>query len=227
MTPTNNNVTTIPATNSATNSIVQWTPNATISYDYNRTTMSNMDTSTSITKIATSLVKAQRKMGSALKDSKNPFFKSSYADLNSIREATLPVLLDEGISVLQPTVVINGKNYVRTLLLHESGEWLSCDTEIVVAKQNDPQASGSGISYARRYGLQSFLNVGATDDDGELAMGRKQANYREESVVANAIKSVLPTNEPVKKAASFRKPGNVTQSVPAAGTAETQGTGWE
>jgi hypothetical protein len=39
-------------------------------------------------------------------------------------------------------------------------------TEIVFAKQNDAQAQGSGITYARRYGLQSFVCVGADDDDG-------------------------------------------------------------
>ena len=42
-------------------------------------------------------------------------------------------------------------------------------TEIVFAKQNDAQAQGSGITYARRYGLQSFVCVGADDDDGNKA----------------------------------------------------------
>lgn len=129
--------------------------------------------SATISKIAAALLKAQSNMGSATKDSKNPFFKSSYADLNAIREVTIPALNSQGISVLQPTVVIDGKNYVRTTLLHESGEFMAADTEVVQAKVNDPQAHGSGISYARRYGLQSFLNVGAVDDDGELSMGRK------------------------------------------------------
>ena len=55
------------------------------------------------------------------------------------------------------------------MLLHESGECLESFTEIVYSKQNDAQAQGSGISYARRYGLQSFINVGASDDDGNAA----------------------------------------------------------
>jgi hypothetical protein len=92
--------------------------------------------------------------------------------LNAVREATIPVLNKNGITVLQPMTVFEGKSYVETTLLHESGEFLTSLTEIIVAKQNDPQAAGSAQSYARRYGLQSFLCVGAEDDDGEKSMGR-------------------------------------------------------
>jgi hypothetical protein len=116
--------------------------------------------------IAKAFIAAQKEMGNAIKDSKNPFFKSAYADLNSVREACLPALNANGIAVLQPIVQIDGKNFVKTLLLHESGESIEGLTEILFAKQNDPQAQGSGITYARRYGLQSLINIGAEDDDG-------------------------------------------------------------
>lgn len=119
--------------------------------------------------IAKALIKSQQEMGTAKKDSSNPFFKSKYADLNSIREACMPVLNANGIAVLQPIVNENGKNYVKTLLLHESGESIESMTEIIYNKQNDAQAQGSGITYARRYGLQSLVNIGADDDDGNKA----------------------------------------------------------
>lgn len=131
-----------------------------------------MNRSESIVKISAALVKAQSNMSNATKGSANPFFKSRYADLNAIREASLPVLNAHGISVLQPTTVIDGKLYVETLLLHESGEFISGVYEVVVGKQNDPQALGAAISYSRRYGLQSMVNIGAEDDDAESAMGR-------------------------------------------------------
>ncbi len=172
--------------------------------------MENMVTSGSITKIASALVKAQQKMGNALKDSKNPFFKSSYADLNSIREAVMPALSELGVGVFQPTVVVNGKQFVRTLLLHESGEFLSADTEVVAIKQNDPQAHGSAVSYARRYGLQSFLNCGTTDDDGEAAMVRKSA-----PVEAPSKSDATPTEAP-KKTSSFRKAATTPAPAPEA-----------
>lgn len=131
--------------------------------------------------LAKALVNAQSEMGAALKDSKNPFFKSKYADLNAIIDASVPVLNKHGISVLQPTttVVSNSttgetKSVVRTILLHTSGELLSSDTDIICSKPNDPQAMGSAISYARRYGLQAFVVLKAEDDDGNAGSGKTE-----------------------------------------------------
>ena len=123
--------------------------------------------------IATALLKAQSEMSNAKKGAVNPFFKSKYADLNSIREAVIPTLNANGISILQPIVHVDGKNFVKTILLHETGEMLESLTEIVYNKINDAQAQGSGISYARRYSLQSFVCVGADDDDGQKAVEPK------------------------------------------------------
>ena len=119
--------------------------------------------------ISTALVKAQSEMSNPTKGNTNPFFKSKYADLNAIREAVIPVLNANGISILQPIVHRDGKNFVNTILLHESGELMESFTEIIYNKINDAQAQGSGITYARRYGLQSFVCIGAADDDGNKA----------------------------------------------------------
>jgi hypothetical protein len=123
--------------------------------------------------IATALLNAQGEMSNPKKGATNPFFKSKYADLNAIREAVIPVLNAHGISVLQPIVHFENKNFVKTILLHESGELMDSLTEIIYNKQNDAQAQGSGISYARRYALQSFVCVGADDDDGQKAVQNK------------------------------------------------------
>lgn len=129
-----------------------------------------MQTSQTITKIAAALLKAQSEMSNAKKDAVNPFFKKTYADLNAIREAVLPVLNKNGISAIQPTCIIEGADYVETVLLHESGEFISSLTRIVVDKVNDAQRHGSGLSYARRYALQSIVNIGAEDDDANKAV---------------------------------------------------------
>ena len=144
--------------------------------------------------IAAALVKAQKEMGTAKKDSSNPFFKSKYADLNAIREACLPILNNNGIVVLQPLVHIDGKNFVKTILLHESGESIEGITEIIYSKANDAQAQGSGITYARRYGLQSLVNVGAEDDDGNKASTpvkeeKKETQWLTEEQFQKAMKS--------------------------------------
>jgi hypothetical protein len=80
---------------------------------------------------------------------------------------------------LQPIVQVDGKNFVKTLLLHESGESIECLTEILFSKPNDAQAQGSGITYARRYGLQSLVNIGAEDDDGNKASEKPKETKKE------------------------------------------------
>jgi hypothetical protein len=145
--------------------------------------------------IATALLNAQGEMSNPKKGATNPFFKSKYADLNAIREAVIPVLNAHGISVLQPIVHFENKNFVKTILLHESGELLESLTEIIYNKQNDAQAQGSGISYARRYALQSFVCVGADDDDGQKAVQNKPNATKE---VMQKAKTAGATIEQIK-----------------------------
>ena len=145
--------------------------------------------------IATALLNAQEEMSNPKKGATNPFFKSKYADLNAIREAVIPTLNAHGISVLQPIVHLEGKNFVKTILLHESGEFLESVTEIIYNKQNDAQAQGSGISYARRYALQSFVCVGADDDDGQKAVQQKPQATKE---VMQKAKKANATIEQIK-----------------------------
>jgi hypothetical protein len=145
--------------------------------------------------IATALLKAQSEMSNPKKGATNPFFKSKYADLNAIREAVIPILNANEIVVLQPIVHLDNKNFVQTILLHSSGEKLESLTEIIYNKQNDAQAQGSGISYARRYSLQSFVCVGADDDDGQKAVQSKPQATKE---VMDKAKTANATIEAIK-----------------------------
>jgi hypothetical protein len=124
---------------------------------------------------AKAFIKAQSEMVKAIKDSNNPHFKSKYADLTSVRDACVPFLNNNGIAVLQPIIQLDNKQYIKTVLLHESGEEYSCLTEIMHT-QNTAQAHGSGITYARRYGLQSLVCIGADDDDGNKASEGNEAS---------------------------------------------------
>lgn len=158
--------------------------------------------SDSLGQIAKALVSAQKVMGNATKDSKNPFFKSKYADLNAVREAVLPSLNANGISVLQPTIFLDGRKFVQTVFLHESGEFISGLTEVLSAKELDAQAQGSGISYARRYGLQSLANVGAEDDDGQAAVGKPNKPDHYEAEIKYRKESAAPSDSPAKSPAN-------------------------
>lgn len=132
-----------------------------------------MQKSDTITKIAKALVEAQKEIGAATKEAVNPFFHSKYADLGSVMEACKEALNKNGISVLQPVgVTEHGGEYVETILLHESGEFISDRMKITMVKQ-DPQSQGSAITYARRYALQSMVFIPAEDDDANSAMPKQ------------------------------------------------------
>jgi hypothetical protein len=124
-----------------------------------------MKKSESIAKITPAFLEAQQNIESVIKDSNNPYYKSKYADLTSVIEACKDKLNAQGIAILQP---INGME-LETILIHSSGEWYSSTTPIVVKEENNPQALGSAITYAKRYGLQSMVLLPAEDDDGNMA----------------------------------------------------------
>lgn len=123
--------------------------------------------------IASALVKAQLEMIAPKKGSVNPFFKNKYADLNDVLAAVVPALNNNGIVLLQPLVNIEGKNFVKTVLMHESGEIFESLAEIFCKNTNDAQAYGSGVTYARRYSLSSICGIGSEDDDAQKAVQAK------------------------------------------------------
>lgn len=131
-----------------------------------------MQHSEQLNELAAALARAQATMRPAVKDSANPFFKSKYADLQSVVEAATAALSAHGLSVSSLTDADEAGNMTLcTYLLHASGQWMCSRYPIVPVKQ-DPQGIGSAISYARRYALMSIVNLATSDDDGEAAMGR-------------------------------------------------------
>jgi len=132
-----------------------------------------MNKSESISNLAKALCKAQNEMGGAVKDAKNPFFKSNYADLTSIIKAIKEPFASNGLSYSQFPVTSEGGGGVGvvTVLMHSSGEWLESEFYLPLAKK-DPQGGGSAITYARRYALQAMAGIPTADDDAEAAMMR-------------------------------------------------------
>lgn len=130
-----------------------------------------MNQSQTIGALAAALAKAQAGITGAVKDSSNPFFKSKYADLESVWSACRKQLTSNGLSVIQTTQPTKQGTMLVTTLAHESGEWIRGYMPIL-CKDNSAQAQGSGISYARRYALAALVGVYQTDDDAEAAQGR-------------------------------------------------------
>jgi len=131
-----------------------------------------MKTSETLDKIAPALCKAQNEMAGAKKDSTNPFFKAKYADLSSVWKACKDALHLNGLSIIQSPISENGRIGVTTMLLHSSGQYVVDEYTLGVKKENDPQADGSSITYARRYALAAFVGICPEDDDGEKSMAR-------------------------------------------------------
>lgn len=132
-----------------------------------------MEKSESIKELAKALSIAQSMMIGAKKDSSNPFFKSSYADLESVWNACREPLTKNGLSVAQTLGSKEDGIYLTTMLMHMSGEYISDQIRIPISKPNDPQALGSATSYCRRYSLASIIGLYQTDDDAESVMERR------------------------------------------------------
>ena len=130
--------------------------------------------SSKIDKLAGSLAKAQSEMGGVAKGKTNPFYKSSYADINSCIEACMPALNKHGLSISQGNrFCATTGYYITTMLLHESGQWLKSEIRIPLTNKKDAQEIGSACTYGRRYGLTSMVGLAQVDDDGNATVNER------------------------------------------------------
>ena len=136
------------------------------------------DITENCTDLFTALIKAQSQMGSAVKDAKNPHFRSRYASLAAVIDAVIPVLNANGVGVLQLPSIEGSEVQLTTILMHSSGQRLSSTVGAPMAKKQDAQAVGSAITYLRRYSLQAIMGLPVEDDDGNAA-SRRQPQRRQ------------------------------------------------
>lgn len=118
-----------------------------------------------------------------------------YADLPQILGIARPLLFKYGLAISQfPGKASPGKVCIETILMHESGEWLSSEYEMDsidpserLKSTNAAQATGIIITYARRYALTALLGICAQEDtDGNIANTNKKLTGQE---VDNLFKS--------------------------------------
>ena len=127
-----------------------------------------MNKSESIKHLALALNKAQAAMSGAKKSAANPFFKSKYANLEEVIACIKEPFESNGLSFMQFPITEDDRAGVETIVMHESGEWLSGSFMLKCSKL-DPQGMASAITYARRYGIQSIAGIPSEDDDGNAA----------------------------------------------------------
>ena len=109
----------------------------------------------------------------AVKGGKNPHFRSTYATLEDVIDAVTQAN-QFGLYFTQPLdlIVLDGHivQVVKTIITHApSGEKRESLCPVRSKDNNDPQKMGSGITYAKRYALQSAFGLPSEDDDGNKA----------------------------------------------------------
>jgi len=136
------------------------------------------------------------KIGTIKKDSKNPFYKSDYADINSIERLVEPIEEEVGLTHFLTSSVLDNGEQLLTLTVVDiySGEKLTSSLKLILSK-NDMQQLISGHTYGRRGLLVSFYSLEASDDDGNHVSGKKVANTPKLITLEqyNQIKQIVDT----------------------------------
>ena len=136
-----------------------------------------MNKSEDISELAQALSMVQHRIEDAAKDKDGYNYK--YADLSQILQIVRPALTEFGLSISQ-FPCDGGENIaLDSILMHSSGQWLSnhYSMPVEVAKgMSRAQASGSVITYMRRYAVAAI--VGITQEDNDAALGRKQQEQK-------------------------------------------------
>jgi hypothetical protein len=164
----------------------------------------------STSKLSDALAKAQGEFAQVTRDKtvtvtmkSGGKYTFSYAPLESILHAVAPALSKHGLALTQAMVVVGGKDYVETTLRHSSGQSISNRIPLFV-RDDGPQAYGSALTYARRYGVTLLLCISADDDDdGNAAEGNtadvhvrrpsRPVNYAEAKKLADKFDEALKT----------------------------------
>jgi hypothetical protein len=141
-----------------------------------------MKTSEQINEIAGALAKAQSAMRNAPLNKINPHFRSKYADLAGIRDATTPALAANGIALVQTLDTTEAGSVVLTRLVHTSGQWI--ESACAIPTVPDMQKLGSAITYARRYSLSAICGIAADEDDDGNAAAEGNGQSQKQSAPA-------------------------------------------
>lgn len=129
-------------------------------------------------KIAKALVAVQSEITNAPKESKNPFFNSTYTDLATAVNHCRPVLAKHGLAIYQTFDGTFDAPIIVTTLLHESGEQIQGRLQMKPVKA-DPQSLGALLTYGRRYSYLAIVGIAPEDDDAQSAMPAKTKAAKE------------------------------------------------
>jgi hypothetical protein len=147
----------------------------------------------------------------------------SYADLPTIFQVINPLMKKHGLGFTQNLGTKDGITHLSTIIFHvETGEMMesSCEVpRIQLAKMNDYQSFGSGITYFRRYCLAASLCL-VTDVDndasGEQLRTKKPfPNERFETGMNMVFKGEITKDQFVKAINGFTLTPEQTKQIEA------------
>ena len=131
--------------------------------------------SESIKEIAPALNKVLSEVSNLPKTKKG--YGYSYTPLDDVLEAVRPILLKHSLGVTQMVGSDGGMVTIKTLLLHDSGEYLATTLTLPPTNMsgvNDVQALGASITYGRRYQLTAMFGIASEEDvDGRHEQPKK------------------------------------------------------
>nr|BAR32540.1 hypothetical protein [uncultured Mediterranean phage uvMED] len=134
--------------------------------------------------IEEALIAFHKTKPTAVKSGSNPHFRSKYATLEEVI-ATAETASEFGLTFTQLIdfeIVEQGViEFVKTIVMHESGDKITARTLIKAKDQSNPQQMGSGITYAKRYGLQSAFGIPSEDDDANSAATGEVVSYGQQA----------------------------------------------
>ncbi len=93
------------------------------------------------------------------------YYTYMFADLSDVFAAIKGALKEQELCVCQGIVVTAEGEQLETLLIHSSGQYLRNLVPLSAAQGTGPQALGSALTYARRYGLTALIGIAAEEDD--------------------------------------------------------------
>jgi hypothetical protein len=142
------------------------------------------------------LFAVQQELDGVTKDSKNPFFRSTYADRTTILQTIKPLFAKHGLLLIQAPTTIPMNEYsfgsiresgkdkdgdpcstdtpifplaLKTTIIHVATGRFIEGTAVVPCPNPDPQGYASALTYTSRISLTAMLGLPLLDDDGNGA----------------------------------------------------------
>lgn len=148
--------------------------------------------------VATELLKVRKSLVQPVKDASNPQFRSSYVTYDAVVKA-----VDDAIKASEAGLVWTQEvkdSQLFTVLLTDDDRLDLGGVEIISARQQkgqgwvdaslDPQAQGSGLTYAKRYSLALAFGV-ASDVDDDANSAQKSYRSRQQQPQQSQAKNPL------------------------------------